>query len=339
MSNSGGVYTWNKTATSNASADTTVNWSEGQAPSSINDSARAMMASVAKYRDDISGAIVTTGISVAYIVASNQVFDSLADFAGQVIAFTPHVTNAAGPVTVTVDGFANIPLRSSPGKELMAGVLIAGTPYVATYNNTDGALYLQGLFGNPFNVPLLGGMDYWDTIAPNSSFIFPMGQAISRTTYATAFARWGTKFGPGDGSTTFNVPDKTGRVSAMMEAVATRLTTAGGGVDGGTLGANGGGQNQTLTLAQLPTGITSAGSLSGPASGTISGSASGVLVSGSGSGVGGGGSFGVPGTGSVSGSFSGTASVSGTVTSNNTSGNAHTIMQPTIVCNYIIRII
>jgi hypothetical protein len=64
-SNNGGVYTWSKTATANASADSTVNYAEGQAPSSLNDS-RATMASVAKYRDDISGAIVTTGTSAAY---------------------------------------------------------------------------------------------------------------------------------------------------------------------------------------------------------------------------------------------------------------------------------
>ena len=69
-------------------------------------------------------------------------------------------------------------------------------------------------------------MDYWDTVTPNSSFIFPLGQAISRTVYAAAFARWGTKFGPGDGSTTFNVPNKAGKVSAMIEPAANLLTPA-----------------------------------------------------------------------------------------------------------------
>src|SRR5207248_3046755 len=93
---------------------------------------------------------------------------------------------------------------------------------------------------------------------PSSAFIFPTGQALSRATYAATFARWGTTYGAGDGSTTFNAPDKTGRVSAMKEASATRLTTAVGGIDGATMGSAAGGQSQTLTLAQLPTGITSA---------------------------------------------------------------------------------
>jgi hypothetical protein len=219
------LYKWSQTASADASVDSTINWAEGQAPSSVNDSARAMMAATAKYRDDIAGAIVTTGTSTAYAVSSYQVFDTLAHLGGQMIAFTPHVTNAA-TVTLNVDSLGAKPLRSSPGVELLAGTIIQGTPYVAVFNNGDGAFYLQGLYGNPYNVPLLGGVDFWDTVAPNSSFIFPMGQAISRTTYATAFARWGTKFGSGDGSITFNVPDKTGRVSAMMEAAATRLTPA-----------------------------------------------------------------------------------------------------------------
>ena len=52
-------YKWSQTASADATADGTVNWAEGQSPSSVNDSARAMMAATAKYRDDIAGAIVT----------------------------------------------------------------------------------------------------------------------------------------------------------------------------------------------------------------------------------------------------------------------------------------
>lgn len=36
------------------------------------------------------------------------------------------------------------------------------------------------------------------------------GSAVSRTTYAALFSVIGTRFGPGDGSTTFNLPDKRG---------------------------------------------------------------------------------------------------------------------------------
>jgi hypothetical protein len=89
------LYKWSQTASADATADSTINWAEGQAPSSVNDSARAMMAATAKYRDDIAGAIVTAGTSTAYTVSSYEVFDTLAHLNAQMIAFTPHATNGA----------------------------------------------------------------------------------------------------------------------------------------------------------------------------------------------------------------------------------------------------
>jgi hypothetical protein len=245
------LYKWSRTAASDATADSTINWAEGQAPSSINDSARAMMAATAKYRDDIAGAIVTAGTSTAYTVASYQGFDTLAHLNGQMIAFTPHVTNGA-TVTLNVDTLGTQPLRTAPGVELLAGTIIQGTPYVAIYNSSDGAFYLRGFYGNPYNVPLGSGMDYWLPTVPNSSFVFPIGQAISRTAYATLFAGMGTTYGVGDGSTTFNLPDKTGRVSAMRETASSRLTSSYFGGNSTALGATGGGESTTLTASQIP---------------------------------------------------------------------------------------
>jgi microcystin-dependent protein len=328
-------YLWSRTSASNSSADPAINWAEGQAPSSVNDSARAMMASAAGFRDDIAGAIVTGGTSTAYTVGSYQVFNSLANMNGQIIAFSPHATNGA-TVTLNVDGLGAKPLRSAPSTELLAGTLIQGTPYLALYNNSDAVFYLHGLYGNPYNVPLMGGMDYWDTIAPNSSFIFPAGQAISRTTYAAVFARWGTTYGVGDGSTTFNVPDKTERVSVMKASVATRLTPTYFGGNSTVMGAVGGSESDTLTLARLPTGITSTGTATGISAGgtalPVPGGTQGDL------------SFSPNGSGThvptaTGWSFSNSLSGSASVTSSNTSGNAHNNVQPTIVCNYIIRII
>ncbi|XSC45842.1 tail fiber protein [Bradyrhizobium sp. RDT10] len=223
------LYKWSKTAENNATADSSINWQEGQAPSSVNDSGRAMMASIAKHRDDIAGAIVTGGTATAYTVTSYEAFDTLTRLNGQIIAFTPHVTNG-GTVTLNVDSLGARPVRSAPAAELLAGTLIQGTPYLALYNHSDTAFYLHGFYGNPYNVPLAAGMDYWGSTAPNSAFAFPVGQAISRTTYATLFALVSTTYGVGDGSTTFNLPDKRGRVSASLDnmggSTASRLTDA-----------------------------------------------------------------------------------------------------------------
>jgi microcystin-dependent protein len=330
------LYKWSQTAANNATADASVNWQEGQAPSSVNDSARAMMASVAKYRDDVSGAIITSGTSTAYAVSSYETFDTLAHLNGQVIAFTPHATNGA-TVTLNVDSLGAKPLRSSVGVDLLAGVLIQGTPYVAVYSNLDGVFYLQGFFGNPYNVPLGAGMDYWGTTAPNTSFAIPTGQAISRTTYATLFALIGTQYGSGNGSTTFNLPDKTGRVSAMYEPGGSmRLTSTYFGGNSTALGAAGGTESQTLTASQIPS-ITSVNP--SQAINVTSNSAiypSGQVIS---SMPATGGAQIVPVGGLASQSIASSGNNSISVTSNNTSGQAHPNVQPTIICNYILRII
>ncbi len=78
------------------------------------------------------------------------------------------------------------------------------------------------------------------------------GQAVSRTTYSAAFLVLGTIWGPGDGSTTFNLPDLRGRgllgVDNMGGTPANRITSGVCGISGVSLGASGGGQ-----LAQMDT--------------------------------------------------------------------------------------
>jgi microcystin-dependent protein len=320
-------FKWSKTAASNATADAQVNWAEGQAPSSVNDSGRAMMASLAGWRDDISGATVTGGTSINYTLTTNQIFDSLANMNGAMIAFTPHLTNG-GVSNLNVDGLGLKPIYSAPLVGIDAGTLIAGTPYVVTYNSSAQAFYLRGFYGNPYNIPLAGGLDYWGGSAPNSSFAFPVGQAISRTTYASLFSVIGLNYGVGDGSTTFNLPDKRGRVSAAIDGGAGRLTNAVSGFGDG-LGGFGGTQTHTLTTAQMPAhthvvsdpGHTHATTPSG--AGVLGGAGSNTFGSGSLQ----------PASLSINTAFTG-------ITNQNTgSGSAHNNAQPTIVCNYIMRII
>lgn len=339
-------YLWNRTAASNASADPSVNWAEGMAPSAVNDSARAMMASTAAYRDDVSGAIVTGGASTAFTVTSYQIFDTLAHLDGKMIAFTPNATstNAVGvDVTLNVDGLGAKPIRMQPNVALPGGTLILGTPYVAIYNNSDGVFYLHNTI-NPYVIPISAGFDYWGPTTPNSSFAFPLGQAISRTTYASLFSGnpWsiGTTYGTGDGSTTFNLPDKTGRVSAMKEAAATRLTSTYFGGNSTVLGATGGGEYSTLVTNNLPaytpSGTYSGSITSGSAAGTgqiqvATSPSAGVIqfLTKLNGGTADGWSLVV--TGNYSGSIVGTPQ-------GGNSAPVRTVMN-TIICNYIMRII
>lgn len=175
---------------------------------------------------------------------------------------------------------------------------------------------------------------YAGSSAP-TGYLLCDGFAYSRSTYAALFAVIGTTYGSGDGSTTFNVPDCTGRVVAGKEATATRLTTAGGGVDGGTLGATGGTQSITLTAAEQASMPVTA-TVAGTGTGTITSPATPVNTSGEGS------NFGTiqAATGQAVYAASGTVSVTITGTATGTatgSGGAHKNVQPTLIANWIIK--
>lgn len=331
-----GVAWWSQTAASNATQDPVINFAEGQSPSSLNDSARALMASAAKWRDDISGSITTGGSSTAFTVATSQSFDNLTRLANQIIAFVPHTTNGA-TVTLNCDGLGAKPLRSAPSTELPSGVLVQGTPYTCVYNSSDAVFYLRDFHVNPYTVPIGACIDFFGTTAPNSSFVFPYGQAISRTTYSVLFTLFSTTYGTGDGSSTFNVPDLRGRVLAgkddMGGSSANRLTNADDGLNGDTLGATGGGETQTLVTANLPAytpaGTNSTSSVTFGTYNTAYNNGGTAATSG-----------GTQPTGAALGTITGTAAAQTfTGTAQGGTSTAFGIIQPTLICNKLLRVI
>jgi microcystin-dependent protein len=226
----------------------------------------------------------------------------------------------------------------------MAGTIIQGTPYVAVYNNTDGAFYLQGSYGNPYNVPLAAGMDYWAGVAPNSAFAFPFGQAISRTTYATLYALIGGQYGGGDGSTTFNLPDVRGRVRAAVDNLGG--TTANRLIDSPSMAGNrhslggaGGTDTHSLIVNEIPP-IASTGenaiSVNSNVGGVPSGAQSyvGLPTNGGAQGIIG------PGGAQINcGVLASSGNNNISVTTNGTNGATHENVQPTILCAYIMPIL
>jgi len=331
-----GVAWWSQTAANNATYDPSLSWAEGMAPSSVNDSARAMMASTKKWADDIAGATVTGGTSTAFTVSTYQSFDTLARLSGNLVAFTPHATNGA-TVTLNVDGLGAKPLRSAPSVELPAGVLVQGTPYVAVYNNSSQVFYLQSFFGSPYSVPIGAMIDFTGSTSPNSSFVLPYGQAISRSTYSAYFALVSTTYGSGDGSTTFNVPDLRGRVVAGVDTMggsaAGRLTDATSGF-GDALGEAGGAQSHTLVTANLPP-YTPAGTMSLSVTSTVSNVQ--INSAGNGSINNPGGSTSWPVLNNSALVSTGTGTLSGTAQGGTSTPFA--LAQPTIALNKLLRII
>lgn len=325
-----GVASWSQTASSNSTADANVNFAEGQAPASLNDSCRAAMASVAKWRDDIFGTIAAGGTSTAYTVTSNQ--GLAANTNGFTIQFVAGTTNG-GATTLSVDSNTAKPLRFLTGIDLPAGVVVSGSIYRATYYSSTTEWLLHSFDASIYAIPLGGLIDYTGGSAPNGAFVIPTGQAISRTTYAGYFSLVGTGFGTGDGSTTFNVPDLRGRVVAGLDSSASRLNLT-GGMNGTGIGSVGGTQTNTLATANLPA-YTPSGSIVTSVSFGNSTIASNILWA-SGAGV-----YSPPGGSAQSigslGSLSATSTFTGAAQGG--SSTAFTNLQPTIALNKILRIL
>lgn len=203
-----------------------------------------------------------------------------------------------------------------------------------------------------------GAISAWSTATAPTGWLLCRGQAISRTTYAALFAVVGTTYGVGDGSTTFNIPDITGRVIAGQEAVATRLTAGGSGITGSTLGAAGGAQTVALTEANLAAHTHSASQGSHNHTQDAHGhgitdthvhsyqfpGATGVTVGGTsvnaGAGAGTNTGTAAGGTSIVVNNATATnqAASAGAITIGSTGGTtAHNVTQPTIILNWIIK--
>lgn len=146
------LFTWSQTASDNDDADVTVNLREGWAPRIVNNSIRALMAAVAKYRDDMSGSLVTGGTSTAYTVSSNQVFTSLLD--GITVVVRMNATNGANP-TLNVDNLGARQIRAVYGTNIPTGSLPAGSLQCFTFSDADNAWIVAGRFAELANTNLI----------------------------------------------------------------------------------------------------------------------------------------------------------------------------------------
>jgi microcystin-dependent protein len=220
---------------------------------------------------------------------------------------------------------------------------VAGDTFIVISDATNNArIYAyQRAAQPPVGVPVGAVFDFAGAVAP-PYYLLCFGQTLLRLDWPALFAAIGTTYGTTD-STNFLLPDKRGRVSAgkdnMGGTSANRLTNQSGGLDGDVIGATGGLETHTLTLAESP-----------PHTHTFSGTTSSAgshshniviryqFLAGSGS---------IAGLVTPSESFSGTINettdaepahthtVSGT-TSFAGSGSPHNNVQPTIIFNTII---
>lgn len=256
------VFSWSITASSNDVADAAVPWPEGMLPGSVNNAARALMAGVARLRDDINGSITTGGGSNIYTVTSLSGITALTNNIR--IAIKASFTNTgAATLNLNTIGAKSIRVFDSGAEgALVAGQIIANGRYDLEYdtaaNSAAGGWILLNPTPDPTSQAAIGDTKLWPSNTAPTGWVFCYGQEISQTTYATLFALLSTTFNTGgETSGFFRVPDLRGRIPAGKDNMggtdALRITGgAPASINGSTLGAVGGNQGVTLDTTMVP---------------------------------------------------------------------------------------
>jgi hypothetical protein len=264
----------------------------------------------------------------------------------------PLTCDAAGrlPAFFVADGNIKLRLTTSAGVQVFVGdqLLVigassgggGGSPVDPTTILTTGdikAVYGTGIVTGfvRLNGRTIGSATSGATERANSDvqalFVYLWGAdanlAVSGGRGLTAAADWAA-------NKTIALPDFRGRVPAglddMGNSAASRLTSTYFGSAATTLGVTGGGESQTLTLAQAPTGITATGTFSLSASGLMTNLNNELTAFSTNAG---GANQWLAWTTTTTHTLA-NPTASGTVTSNNTSGAAHPIVQPTILITW-----
>ena len=85
------------------------------------------------------------------------------------------------------------------------------------YDGNNKKFLVEGDVSSGDILPIGSMIPYGNDTAPENWLICD-GSEVSRTTYAELFNVIGTSYGSGDGTTTFNLPDKRGRVSVGLDS-------------------------------------------------------------------------------------------------------------------------
>lgn len=128
------IWDWSTTASNNDDADSTINWLENMVPGDVNNSARAMMAQIAKFRRDLGGTVTATGSANAIAVTANSAFAALAD--GLIVSFVAANDNT-GAATLAANGLTAKSIRimtTSGDTALSGGEIQAGGVFLCIYN-------------------------------------------------------------------------------------------------------------------------------------------------------------------------------------------------------------
>ena len=151
---------------------------------------------------------VSTNTTSAYRVANSGYGVTNVAYGAANAAFFK--TNSCYTVTNAAFTTANAKINTVDG--IATGTFtVQGTSKVQgptkLFEVIDGVIYINGVVWNPTPV---GTVILSAAQSTPVGYLYANGGAVSRTTYSALFSAIGTTFGPGNGSTTFNLPDLRG---------------------------------------------------------------------------------------------------------------------------------
>jgi microcystin-dependent protein len=152
------------------------------------------------------------------------------------------VASGAGWLVLNV-GSAALTIDPNASEIINGQASIALMPGMTAHILRSGAGWVAGIFGHG---RLIG--EYVQVAGPNLPpfCVWPNGQNLSRSSYATLFAAIGTTYGAGDGAISFGTPDVRGRALFGLDnlggVAASRITSGVSGINAAALGNAGGDQ-------------------------------------------------------------------------------------------------
>ena len=170
---------------------------------------------------------------------------------------------------------------------------------------------------DPASLGIVGEIRMWAGDTAPTGWRICDGANLSRTVYSTLFGIIGTKYGIGNGSTTFTIPNFKGRTAVGYDSSQSEFNV---------VGLTGGAKTHTLTTAQMPSHTHTQDAHTHLMQGT------GALTDGS-SGT----SYVVP-NGSYYGFRTDQPDLTTATNQNTGGGQAHNNLQPYLAVNYIIKV-
>lgn len=146
------IYDWDVVAANNATADTDLTWAEGQAPSTVNNSARVMMQRGKQLLIDLGGSLSAGGTANALTLTAQSPFTTLAN--GRIVTFRATATNTgAATINVNAAGAKAIVKMTSSGESALQGGEIQNT----------------GIYELVYSAALAAGVGAWLLLGATSS--------------------------------------------------------------------------------------------------------------------------------------------------------------------------